>query len=326
MKSARAFYRIAACTALLCAASLPLMAAAEGKFERTLDVNGAVNLEVETGSGNIDVHSGGSGKVQITGWIKASRAWGGGDAESKVRAIEANPPILQSGNDIRIGHIDDPELRRNVSISFEVVVPANTRVRAHSGSGNASVDGTQGPLEVESGSGGLKITDIGDTVRASTGSGNIDISSVKGNVHAKTGSGSIRAMGVGGAFEGATGSGNIALDQTAAGAVRAETGSGGIDLRSVRGSLEARTGSGGIRADGDPTGSWNVHTGSGTVNLRFPQDASFDLNARTTSGSVSVNHPLTVQGTIGKKEVHGKVRSGGVPVEVETGSGNIDIE
>ena len=36
--------------------------------------------------------------------------------------MEANPPILQSGNDLRIGHIDDPELRRNISISYEVVV------------------------------------------------------------------------------------------------------------------------------------------------------------------------------------------------------------
>jgi hypothetical protein len=35
---------------------------------------------------------------------------------------------------------------------------------------------------------------------------------------------------------------------------------------------------------------------------------------------------VTVQGEIGKKEVKGKVRGGGVPVEVETGSGSIEIE
>jgi hypothetical protein len=39
-----------------------------------------------------------------------------------------------------------------------------------------------------------------------------------------------------------------------------------------------------------------------------------------------VNHPVTVEGSMGRKEIHGKVRGGGVPVEVSTGSGNIEIE
>jgi len=41
--------------------------------------------------------------------------------------------------------------------------------------------------------------------------------------------------------------------------------------------------------------------------------------------SICLN-PVTVQGTIGKKEVRGKVGGGGVPVQVQTGSGNIVIE
>ena len=68
-----------------------------------------------------------------------------------------------------------------------------------------------------------------------------------------------------------------------------------------------------------------VHSGSGSIHLRLPSDASFDLNARTSSGSISLDHPVTVQGTMGKKEIRGKVRGGGVTVEVETGSGNIEI-
>ena len=98
-----------------------------------------------------------------------------------------------------------------------------------------------------------------------------------------------------------------------------------MELRGVRGSLEARAGSGDIRAEGDPTGGWIVHTGSGGVHLRLPSDASFDLNARTSSGSISLEHPVTVQGTLGRKEIRGRVRGGGVEIEVQTGSGNIEI-
>jgi DUF4097 and DUF4098 domain-containing protein YvlB len=98
-----------------------------------------------------------------------------------------------------------------------------------------------------------------------------------------------------------------------------------MELHGVRGSLEARAGSGGISAEGQPTGGWMVHSGSGGIKLHFPTDAAFDLNARTSSGSISLDHPVTVQGQIGRKEIRGKVRGGGVPVEVETGSGNIQI-
>jgi hypothetical protein len=298
-------------------------ASAEGTFQRSLSVNGPVDIDVTTGSGSITVRTGSSDKVEINGRIKAS-GWSD-NAEERVRRLQANPPIQQSGNSIRIGHIDSADLRHNISISYELVVPAATELKAHSGSGSQTVDGIRGPLEVSAGSGSVKISNIGNTVEAETGSGSIDVDHVKGNVRARAGSGSIRASDVGGGFEGNTGSGHISLEQTAPGAVRAETGSGGMELRGVRGSLQATAGSGGISAEGEPTAGWMVHTGSGSIHLRLPNDAAFDLSARTSSGSISVNRPVTVQGTFGRKEIRGKVRGGGVPVEVQTGSGNIEI-
>jgi len=323
MRMGRIFLVLVALASLVQA--LPAMASAEGSFQRSLSVTGPVSLDVATGSGSIQVSTGGSNQVQVTGHIRVTE-WFGGNADEKVRRLEANPPIQQSGNSIRVGHIDDPELRHNVSISYELVVPAQTDLRSHTGSGNQTVDGVHGPLDVSTGSGGLKVYNISDAVRADTGSGDIEITHVKGFVRAKTGSGSIEATDIGGGFEADTGSGHIRLEQTAPGAVRASTGSGRLELRGVNGSLEAKAGSGTIRADGNPSGAWTVHTGSGSVQLKFPTEAAFDLDAHTSSGSISVDHPVTVQGSIGRKEVRGRVRGGGVPVEIETGSGNIEIE
>jgi DUF4097 and DUF4098 domain-containing protein YvlB len=98
-----------------------------------------------------------------------------------------------------------------------------------------------------------------------------------------------------------------------------------MELRGVHGSLDAQAGSGTITAEGDPTGSWSAHTGSGNIHLSLAADAAFDLDAHTSSGSITVSQPVTVQGSIGRKELRGKVHGGGVPVEVETGSGNIEI-
>lgn len=313
-----------AIAALLCFYGLPAAAAAEGSFQRTLQVNGPVHMELTTGSGNVQVRTGNSSQVEVTGRIRATD-WFEGNVEEKIKRIESNPPIQQSGNTIRIGHLDDPELRHNISISYDVTVPAETELRVESGSGNQRVEGIRGPLQVSAGSGGLNISTIGDRVHAETGSGDIEIDRVQGNVRAKTGSGSIRADEIAGAFEADTGSGHITLQQTAPGSVRVDTGSGGVELHGVHGSLDAKAGSGTIEAEGSPTGAWNLHTGSGTVQLKIPSDASFDLAAHTSSGSISVDQPHTVQGSIGRKEIRGKVGGGGVPVEVETGSGDIQI-
>ena len=303
----------------------PAAFSSDCSFQRTLQVSGSVNLEITTGAGDINVRTGDSSQVQICGHVKASN-WFGGNMEEKVKRISANPPIQQSGNDIRIGHIDDASLRHNISISYDVVAPATTRLQAHTGSGNQRVEGIQGQSELESGSGDLQVSGVGDTVRAETGSGNITLDQVKGNVRSKTGSGDIRATGISGGFEGSTGSGDVVLQQTSSGSVHVDTGSGGMELRGVHGSLEAQAGSGDIRAEGDPSGGWSLRTGSGEVRLQLASSASYDLSARTSSGSISVNQPVTVQGTQNKHELHGKVHGGGVPVDIETGSGDIEVQ
>ncbi len=82
-------------------------AAAEGSFQRALQVTGPVHLDLTTGSGSVEVRTGNSSQVQVTGHIRASE-WFGTNVEEKIKRLETNPPIQQSGNDIRIGHIDDP--------------------------------------------------------------------------------------------------------------------------------------------------------------------------------------------------------------------------
>ena len=88
---------------LLIALALPAMlfARAEGKFDRTISVNGSVTMDLTTGSGDITVRSGGSGQVVIHGVVHGSNDWFGGDAENAVRTVEKNPPIEQNGNSFR---------------------------------------------------------------------------------------------------------------------------------------------------------------------------------------------------------------------------------
>ena len=302
--------------------------AVEGHFDRTLQVSGPVELDVQTGSGTINVRTGDNSTVHVIGTIHASNSWLGSDAdaEKKVRYLEANPPIEQHGEVIKIGHIEDESLQHNISISYDVVIPAATRLRSSSGSGDQDVSGINGPVESSSGSGSLKLANIGDTVRVSTGSGHISVEGVKGSVRASTGSGEIEATGVAGGLHASTGSGDVTLRQTAPGDVHVNTGSGTVHLEGVRGTVRASTASGNIRVEGEGEGSWRLSTASGNVSVRLPSQQGFTLHAQTVSGSIHTARELTVQGNLGGHELEGKVGGGGFLLDVSTVSGNISVD
>lgn len=305
-------------------AAVPARASDDGHFDRTLSVSGAVDLDVQTGSGNITIHTGDSSKVEVHAKIHASR-WHDSDVEARIKAIEDNPPIEQNGNTIRIGNLIDHEKQRNISISYELTVPAQTKLHASSGSGDVSAEGVAGPAEATSGSGTISLTSIGGGVDAHTGSGDVNLKDIHGGARAKSGSGTIHAMGIGGAFTASTGSGDIRLEESAPGDVDLETGSGSVEVRGVKGGVHATSGSGNVSAEGDPTGDWKLRTGSGDVTVKFPQQAKFDVAAHTSSGSIDSQHEMTVQGKISQRELHGKVNGGGVLVDLSTGSGSIAI-
>lgn len=302
--------------------------AAEGSFDRTLKVTGDVDLSVSTGSGQITVRRGAAGTVSVHGTIRASNGWhlSDSDIERRVRTLEQNPPITQEGNVIRVGHVYDSELLRNISISYEITAPEETRLRSEIGSGSTSIAGIRGPVEASTGSGNMSIENAGAEVTATTGSGEMDLRNIRGNLRATTGSGHITGSGLAGSVTAGTGSGGIRIEETGTGDFDVRTGSGTIELSGVKGSIHARAGSGNIEAHGEQTGEWRLHTGSGNVTVHLPQSATFDLEARTSSGEIHTDRAITVQGTIGRHELRGKVGSGGPVLDLSTSSGSIRIE
>ena len=310
-------------------AVLPLNAATTGHFERTLQVSGPVDLKVTSDSGNITVHPGNNSSVSVSAKIHAnSTSWlfGGGNVEERIRRIEQNPPVVQHGNAITIGKFDDRDLTRNISIDYDVTVPAKTHLTSSTGSGDQNVSGLQSPATARTGSGNITVENVSAEVHARSGSGDLKINAIKGALYCDTGSGNIHADDIAGDVSASAGSGNIEVRQSAGGSVKAETGSGNIRLNGVKGGLRASAGSGDIHAEGEPTSDWNLGAGSGNITLRVPTHASFNIDARTSSGSLTVKHPVTMQGTLSRKHIQGKVGNGGVLLDLHTGSGDIEVE
>ena len=281
---------LAIALAVLFASTVAAASTPQGHFEKTFQVSGPVDLEVQTRSGDVVVRSGASGSVSIRAEIYVGDHWLFGDRHTDVSDIEQHPPLRQDGNSI---HIDNVSVR-DISVNYEITVPVDTAVRSHSGSGNQIIE------------------------------------SIHGNVDLQTGSGNVRALDIAGPVRGGAGSGDLELQEIASGDIDLHTGSGNISVRGLQGALRAGAGSGDISAEGTQAGPWEIRTGSGNVRVRLPANAAFDADISTSSGKLDVDAPvtMTVEGRVEdtRKRIVGKVRGGGPQLTLRTGSGDIQVE
>jgi hypothetical protein len=275
--------------AALVAATLGIPAlalASDGTFDKTLSVNGAVQLEVSTGSGYVHVSPGSDNQVHIIGHVHANHGWMG-SSDDQVQKVVDNPPIQQSGNTIRVGEMHESWFN-HVSIDYDITAPKSTHLKAESGSGDVKAAGMGGGNRLETGSGSISGDNLGGDSYLQTGSGDI---------HANFSSG-----------------GNIT----------AGTGSGSIRLTGVKGSLKAETGSGDVSIAGQPLDYWKIEAGSGSIDLNLG-GSKFTLDAETGSGSIHTDQTISMQGSLERHHIVGNVGGGGPTVKVETGSGSIRI-
>jgi len=268
--------------AALALAAVPALAS-EATFERTLSVNGRVELTVATGSGNIHLTHGSGNQVHIFGKVKSG--WGG--SEDRVREIAAHPPIEQTGNIVRIGARH--ENLHNISIDYEIQAPENSFLDAGSGSGDIVVDGVGENAKLSTGSGNIRATGLRGGFTVGTGSGDIYAEQTgAGDVKAETGSGKVELRNLHGGLRAGTGSGDIKVAGTPTAPWRLETGSGTIEFWAGNSplTLDASTGSGSIRTDREmlTQGSSDKHHVTGKLNGGGPT-----VRIETGSGDIRVH-------------------------------------
>lgn len=264
--------------------------ASDSQFERTLNVSAQPDLYISTGSGDITIQPGSDNQIHIVGRIHAGWAMFG-DIQSRISRIIENPPITQQGNTVRIGETNDHELFNNISIDYIITAPVSVALNLHSGSGDITID------------------HLGRYLSASSGSGDV------------------RAHGVNGPADLSSGSGDIELDEIGVGDIKAKTGSGNIKIHGLNGGIIARSGSGDIQADGRLNGPANLSSGSGNIRMHLTPEAHFDLEASTGSGDLHINFPGAPQQTdTMRHHLTAPINGGGAPLEVRTGSGDVEID
>lgn len=162
-----------------------------------------------------------------------------------------------------------------------------------------------------------------------TGDGNIDIQMASGNLHFDTGDGNITASGVRGSIEAKSGDGNIS-GQNFDGSLDASTGDGNINVGGRFDALSLKSGDGSIDAQAAAgskiSESWTVESGDGRINLRVAGDLQANLDAHTGDGSITLDVPVQVSGSLSHSEVRGKLNGGGGDLRLRSGDGSIHLE
>lgn len=252
----RASFLTLAVAWVVAAASVPLRAAdkASGTFDRTLSVDGAVDLTLLSPYGDVTIRTGDSATVKVHARVKASsKRRHKYTADEKVRMITENPPVVQTGNRISIGEIEDEDLYEDVQIHYDLVVPAETGLDAKTGYGNVDVTGVRRPVEIATGYGDVRLSEPTGRVSVRTGYGNIEITGhPTEDWTLRSGYGDIR----------------LELPPDAAFAVDFRTGYGGVDSDhplTLEGRLSGSRVRGQVRGGGPEI---RARTGYGDLSLR----------------------------------------------------------
>jgi hypothetical protein len=275
-------------------------------FTRTFEVGAAPALEVTTGRGKIVVRPGAPGRIVVNGLVTVRV---GADVPSDAliiaQRVSAAPPVRHDGDMVALSTPTDGRERRAVTVSYEVEVPPATRVTTTSESGETTVVGIEGPLAVKTQSASITVQRTRGDATLGTGSGAVKLDDVGAAVRVTTESSSVTAADVRGSLRIETGSGAVAVGLSGPGPIHVRTSSSSVRVRGLAGAAD-------------------VETGSGRIDATLAGQASPRVDLSTGSGSVTLGG-VDVDGTVEKRRVTGSVGTGGELVRLVSRSGSIRL-
>ena len=273
----------------------PGAAAAAARTEQSFDVGSTPQLQLINFAGSVVVRSGEGDQIHVVATKRVTPA-------SDLERVEIN--FDHRGSELVI-QTRKPARLMAANVEFEITVPPGTQAELRTGAGTVEVEGIQGGVIADSGSGSIEAWALLGAVDLHTGSGTITVQDVTGDVVLDSGTGGVAVRGLNGSLD-------------------AHTGSGSIDVNGATGQVRLDTGSGSIEYLGAPEGECRFETGSGRILLRLPPALDAPVDLSTASGTVDVAFP--VEGEVERRDVRGVIGSGEeASIFVRSGTGDVQV-
>jgi DUF4097 and DUF4098 domain-containing protein YvlB len=277
------------------------------RVSRKLKIGAAGRLTLSNISGDI-VLTTGSGDEMTLEAVKRTRG-----ARSELSSITIDIDERPGRVDIRTRHTSR---RDRASVDYTVTVPRETMVDVSSVSGGVRVSNLQGALRAQSISGTVVVLGSSNVESARSISGDVELSGAApdARMSASTVSGTVRARDL----------------KTRALAMSAISGDAEVaNVEAER--LEVKAVSGDVSFSGAlaRNARYEFGTHSGNVRLTLAATPGFELEAKTFSGTIQSDLPVTIN-EVGTRRGPGRtiravVGDGGATLSTSTFSGNIVI-
>ena len=249
----------------------------EEKSSQSFRVGPSGTLELAGVSGDVTVTEGGTDTITVEAVKKVH------GLESDARAQFARVQVTMTEHagrvEVRTGYSGHDN---HVSVDFAVTAPAGTTVSVHTVSGDVKITGIRGEVRAESVSGNISAMGTPLVSLVKSVSGDIVVTGVatQDDLHASTVSG------------------DISVKTARMRGVDADTVSGEINLVDVtceRATAGSTSGSIAFSGPLARSGRYELKAHSGDVRVALSGDPGFELDARTFSGSVRSDVPVTTR-------------------------------
>jgi len=221
-----------------------LAVAALGDYEETrdlsVDAQGIGMLEIEAGAGSLEV-KGDNNADDIV--VSASVVVPDRNIEKAQKIIESDLTLSleRSGDTVVLkSYFDYRGSGDSPMVHISVTMPAALNLDVEDGSGSLKVEDVTGDINIDDGSGSITMERVGGDVKIEDGSGSITVAEVGADLDINDGSGSIKAISVGGSVTVDDGSGSIKVTDVEENLIIVDDGSGSLDFSDVRGNITSK--------------------------------------------------------------------------------------
>lgn len=309
-------------------------------FDYKLWVPKSSNLFVKTGAGKIEIHDL-NGKCEakskkgniflknIQGPVNAHTEYGYVNA----KMIKGNTELATTKGDIKCEEIDGALSVHTHDGTVRLSHIKGDSLRSTSKSGDqhlAFVETEKTPM-IETDSGDVRISAFKSPAAVKTDSGSITVVSLNSN-----GTGESRLKSVSGPVEIRDMRGDTVIETSRAdtditllkGDMKFNSDHGNLDIANLYGTIDAKSNSGTIDVKAktkDFDKPLRLETASGDIYLSIPTKTPANVMLRTDKGAIKTKFPIKPERGVASYEVEGQINGGGVKVELQSQSGDLEL-
>ena len=257
----------------------------------TFQTPGTVRAEVRIGAGEVRFEATDTQETTVT--LEPLR-----DNDATRAAIEDARVELRErsgGYDVVVDVRDHGRgfsFGRGAEVRVEVRCPEGTEVESKTGSADIEGRGRFESISIQTGSGDVQFDEVTGNARADAASGDVEVSMVGKEARINTASGDIQLGLVLGASKINSASGDISLRE-AHGSVDVNSASGDVFVGEAASSVSVNTASGDQRIERAGEGKLSLKSASGDLQVGIPEGASLFVDARSRSGEVRSELPVS---------------------------------